>query len=147
MNCSIRSTHFLAIHLLAILLAVASFLSFAAPTVRAADKDKDDDWKRLGDKLVENSADRDQIEVGGEEGTFKSIKLSVKGADIELISLRVVFASGDDQNVEVRKNIRDGSETRPINLDGRNRVIRKVVMIYKTEKSKDRARVTLWGRK
>lgn len=128
-------------------LLLGSVLIFSCISARQAAAADRDDWKRLGDKLVDKSADRDEIEVGADEGGFKSIKLIVKGADIELLDIRVVYASGDDQNVEVRKNIHDGGETRAIDLEGKTRAIRKVVLIYKTERGKERARVTLLGRK
>ena len=105
------------------------------------------DWKRLGQKEADLKVDRDEIAVGADEGVFKSIKLGVLKTGVEFINVRVVYPSGDDQEIEVRKKVRAGGETRVIDLDGRNRVIRKVVFLYRTDaKVRKPAVVVLFGR-
>jgi len=124
-------------------LLLAFVLSFA--TTHAAPKLGD--WKRLGQKEADLKVDRDEIAVGADEGVFKSIKLGVLKTGVEFINVRAVYASGDDQEIEVRKKIRAGGETRVIDLDGRNRVIRKVVFLYRTDgKARKPAVVVLFGR-
>ena len=110
-------------------------------------KPKVDDWKRLGQKEADQKADRDEVTVGADEGAFKSIKLQVLQADVEFMSVRVVYASGDDQQIELRKKVRAGGESRPIDLDGRNRAIRKVVFVYRSNsRARKPAVVVLFGR-
>jgi hypothetical protein len=104
-------------------------------------------WKRLGQKQAAERVDRDEIQVGADEGTFKSIKLEVLKSDIEFISVRVVFSNGADQEIQLKDTIRAGGETRAIDLDGRNRNIRKVVFIFKTDRKERRpGTVVLYGR-
>ena len=106
------------------------------------------DWKHLGQKEANLKVDRDEIAVGAGEGFFKAIKLEVRKAGVEFISLRVVYATGADQQIEVRKKIQAGGETRVMDLDGRNRSLRKVVFIYRTDKKAlKRASVVLYGRR
>ena len=106
------------------------------------------DWKRLGEKEASQKADRDEVIVGVDEGVFKSIKLHVLKADVEFMSVRVVYASGDDQQIELRKKVRAGGESRPIDLEGRNRSIRKVVFVYRSNsRARNPAVVVLFGRR
>jgi len=122
------------------------FLLALSLTLTAAPAANRDDWKRLGQKEVDHKAERDEIIVGADEGTFKRIKLEVNKSDVEFINVRVVYASGDDENLDIRQKIKAGGETRAINLDGRNRLIRKVIFAYRTDRGeRKRAVVVLYG--
>ena len=116
-------------HSLLTLIVVA--FGLALTTTHAADKLGD--WKRLGQKEVDGKVDRDEISVGADEGSFRSIKLEVLKEDVEFISVRVVFTNGADQEIELKDKIRAGGETRAIDLDGRNRSIRKVVFVFRSD--------------
>jgi len=106
------------------------------------------DWKRLGQKEAGVKLDHDEIIVGADEGVFKTIKLEVLKANVEFLSVRVIFSNGADQQIELRKSIRAGGETRPIDLDGRNRIIRKVIFNYRAEgRGRKTAVVVLYGRR
>lgn len=121
-------------------------LLFASAPIHAADRHEG--WKRLGEKLVDHKVERDEIEVGADEGVFNRIKLEVKNADVEFLNVKVIYANGGDQDIEVRLKISAGGETRPIDLDGRRRAIRKVVLVYKTDHDeRRRAVVVLYGRR
>jgi hypothetical protein len=110
--------------------------------------DKDKDWKVLGEAKVEKRAESDEIKVGGGEGVFKRIKLEVRGADVKFKKMTIKYESGDDEEVEVRDEVKRGEQTRPIDLKGGNRAIKKVIFVYKAEGDTDRgARVVLLGNK
>jgi len=112
------------------------------------DKDKDKDWKVLGQAKVEQRAEGDEIEVGADEGVFKRIKIEAKGADIEIKKITVVYSNDEKEDLEVRDKIKRGEQTRPIDLKGKNRSIKKVLFLYKTVKDADRdAAVILLGHK
>jgi hypothetical protein len=91
------------------------------------------DWTELGCKRVSLfGVDRDSIEVGRSEGRFRAIRLLVRGADIQLLDLKVVYGNGEPDHVPVRSLIRQGERTRPLDLRGRERVIRRIDMTYVT---------------
>jgi hypothetical protein len=78
------------------------------------------DWVELGCKQVSLiGRDRDTIPVGRREGRFAAIRLQVRGADVEIRDLRVVYANGDPDDIPVRNLIRADSRTRPLDLRGR----------------------------
>jgi len=126
------------------LLTVGLLLMAAAAPRAAMAKDEDKDWQILGEAKVEARGETDEIKVGS--GVFKRIKLQVKGADVEFKKLTVVYENGDPEQVELREKIKRGGETRAINLKGRNRAVKKVILAYKADKGADRdAHVVLLG--
>jgi len=91
------------------------------------------DWEELGCQQVSLfGKDRDSIRVGRREGRFKAIRLHVRGADVEMLNLRVVYSNGEPDNLEVRHFIRQGERTRQLDLRGWERSIDRVDMVYRT---------------
>jgi Ni/Co efflux regulator RcnB len=91
------------------------------------------DWVELGCKRVSLfGVDRDSIEVGRREGRFKAIRLHVRGADVNMLDLRVIYANGAPDDIPVRAIIRQGDRTRALDLRGRERGIDRVEMTYLT---------------
>ena len=91
------------------------------------------DWTELGCKQVSLfGRDRDSIDVGRREGRFRAIRLHVRGADVEVLDLRVIYANGTPDDISVRHVIRQGDTTRPLDLRGRERSIQRVEMVYRT---------------
>lgn len=90
-------------------------------------------WVELGCKQVALfGSDRDTVPVGRREGRFKAIRLHVRGADVEMLDLKVIYANGDPDDIPVRHVIRQGERTRPLDLRGWERSINRVDMVYRT---------------
>jgi hypothetical protein len=91
------------------------------------------DWVELGCQQVSLfGKDRDSVRVGRREGRFKAIRLHVRGADVELLDLRVIYANGEPDELRVRHFLRQGERTRPLDLRGWERAIDRVDMTYRT---------------
>lgn len=103
-------------------LAVSALLP-AAPAGAAT-------WVKLGERRVTRFAERDVINIARYEGTYSKIKLLVLNNDIEFYDLKVVYGSGEIDDIRVRSRIRAGGETRSIDLRGGDRFVRQVVMTY-----------------
>jgi hypothetical protein len=100
---------------------------------RDRDRDRDDRWVELGCQRVSLfGKDRDSIRVGRREGRFKAVRLHVRGADVEILDLRVIYTNGEPDDIQVRHFIRQGDRTRPLDLRGRERSIDRVEMVYRT---------------
>ena len=128
--------------------ALLMLILFAAAPARALadDKDVDKDWKILGDAKVDKRGEADEIKVGSDEGVFKQIKFEVRGADVEFKKVTVVYSNDESEEVQVRDKIKRGEQSRPIDLKGRNRSIKKVLLAYKTVSDGEaNARVVLLG--
>jgi len=53
-------------------------------------------WQRLGTRIVDFGGDRDQINVGADEGRFREIMFEADGGAVALSNIRVVFGNGQD---------------------------------------------------
>lgn len=93
-------------------------------------REREAQWQNLGCKSVGFLDAKDVIRVGRREGAFSAIKLQVSDAKLRLQRLRVVFGDGSSQTYDVRSVIPAGAETRPLDLDGRRRVIERVDLDY-----------------
>jgi hypothetical protein len=76
--------------------------------------------------------DHDTVRIGRREGRFKSIRLHVRGADINILDLKVVYGNGTPDHIPVRSVIRQGDRTRPLELRGWERFIDRVELTYLT---------------
>ncbi len=92
-----------------------------------------DEWTELGCQQVNLfGTDRDTIRVGRRDGRFKAIRLLVRGADVEMLDLKVIYANGQPDDIPVKNLIRAGERTRPLDLRGWERAIDRVDMVYRT---------------
>jgi hypothetical protein len=88
-------------------------------------------WVDLGCRQVEmDRVDRDAIRVGRRDGRFKAIRLLGRGADIQIQDLWVVYGNGESDQLRVRSLLRQGDTTRPLDLQGRQRVIDRIELTY-----------------
>lgn len=105
-----------------------------------------DAWELLGEQSVGFGVDRDVIRVGRREGFFSKIALEVRDNDVEILDLRVFFERGPPQDVRVREFIRAGGRTRAIDLIGRERLIDRIEIVYRSRPGfRGRAKVAIFG--
>ncbi len=103
-------------------------------------------WDFLGQRTVNFAVDRDEIGVTAREGSFRKIKLQVKKAPVHFRKVVVHYRNGGKESISLRDNIRPGGETRAIDLNGHNRIIKKVVFYYNTKvKAPRKGKVKLFG--
>lgn len=65
-------------------------------------------WVMLGQRTVTDRLDHDSIAVTGARGEFPAIKLTVHRRAVDFHRVVVRFASGGDQEVELRSTIPAG---------------------------------------
>ena len=64
-------------------------------------------WVELGCQQVSLfGKDRDSVRVGRREGRFKAIRLHARGADVEMLDLKVIYTNG--QPDDCRRGISSG---------------------------------------
>jgi len=126
------------------LVGIIATLSIADAEARRGGKRN---WELVGSQKVGFLVDKDVIQVGRRDGDFSKIKLMVKGNEVEILDLKVVYANGKHDDIRVRNKIRAGGETRAIDLQGGDRFIRRVEFVYRSRPSfKGQATIELWGR-
>lgn len=125
-----------------ILFSALAFLLFAF----SAPKSKPG-WKFIGDKWVSYGVDHDVIHLGNIKDDFRQIKIKVTDAPLKIMDLKIYFDNGGVQDVSLRSHIKQGGESRVIDLEGGMRHLSKIEFWYSTVgKAKGKARVAVWGR-
>ncbi len=106
-------------------------------------------WVLIGQTHASHTADHDTIVVRGPFDNFRKIKFKVTDAPLNMHYMVVTYDNGAPDRVDVRQNIRQGGESRVIDLRGvGKRSIRKIDFWYDTQGLlKGKADVTLFGRK
>ena len=103
-------------------------------------------WVLLGVRQVNGAYDRDRIPVGAQAGSFRKLRLKVRGNDLLIDDFDVVFSNGGHQDISVRSFIRQGGYTRALDLKGKARGIRHVTFKYgKFANGRGRTWVELWA--
>ena len=106
------------------------------------------EWKFIGDKSVRFGVDRDVIHCGNANDDFRQIKLKVTDGPVKILDMKVYFDNDEVQDISIRKHIRQGDESRLIDLTGGLRHLKKIEFWYETKGfARGRSRVALWGRK
>ena len=102
-------------------------------------------WKVLGIIKADKGLDRDEVTVSGNR-TYRQVRVKADGADVDIQSLHVVYGSGEPDKLEIRKTLRAGTSTFPLDLKGGDRFIRKIVLWFKTpDRESKKAIVTIYG--
>jgi hypothetical protein len=106
-------------------------------------------WRLIGTMTANFVADHDSITVKGPFDDFRRVKLRVTGADLEIHRLVIAYDSGTAEELEVREFIRQGGETRAIDLRGMGRrSVRRIDVWYETKGvRKGKATLTILGMK
>lgn len=102
-------------------------------------------WELLGTRTVTDRSDHDSI-AARRQGTFRSIKITVQRHPVQFRNVKIHFANGDVQDVELRNVIPAGGESRVIDVEGRDRVIRSVEFWYDAQSRRKPAVVKVFGR-
>ncbi len=101
-------------------------------------------WELLGTRTVTDRADHDSI-AAGRQGTFRSIKITVQRRPVQFRDVKIHFGNGDVQDVALRNVIPAGGESRTIDVEGRDRVIRSIEFWYDAQSRGKRAVVRVFG--
>jgi hypothetical protein len=116
---------------------------------RDNDRKGGDKWERLGCEQVGRRTDFDEIKVGRKEGRFTAIRLEAKGNSVSILDLKVVYANGNPDDIQVRSEINENDQTRPLDLQGRDRAIRSIQIVSKKDfkgPGRGKASVCVYGR-
>jgi len=105
---------------LSALIAVATLAATATPAAA---------WDLIGARDVRDATERDTIVVEGPR-RFERIRLCAYRQPINIYDLDVRFANGGHQDVQVRQRINPGECTRAIDLNGDDRNVASVSMVY-----------------
>ena len=115
----------------------SSFTAADAPALR---------WQKLGKKKVTYKLDRDVLHVGAKDGVFRKLKIKVTGGSLNMHKMVVEYGNGTKDNIPLKYNFGKGSQSRIIDLEGGNRVIKDITFWYDTKNlANKRATVHVFG--
>lgn len=104
-------------------------------------------WENLGSRKVDRRVDHDEILVTWKDGVFDALKIVVTGAPLNMHKCVVHFGNGTSQEIELRHNFAQGSDSRIVDLVGNNRIINRISFWYDTKGLlRGKATVTVFGR-
>ena len=104
-------------------------------------------WELLGQGEADLRSDRDRIQVGRREGTFRALRLVVRGAPLEMSDMVVTFGDGQTFSPKIKQRFDENTSTREIDLPGERRAIKSVDFNYRSlNRREGRATVYLYGR-
>lgn len=124
--------------------ALLLFVALCLPALPApAEK-----WVFLGQRHVNDKAERDTVEVTASEGTFEAIKLRVQRHAVRFYRVTVIYGAGTSDDLELRDVIPAGGESRVLDLRGGNRVIKRIEFAYEAKTlGRKGAVVEVYGRR
>lgn len=102
-------------------------------------------WHTLATERFDRTDDRVELRVGRREGRIGQIRLQYRGEPITVRNIRVRFGNGETQNVAFAQELREGDETRRIDLDGETRSLQSVTLNLEPRKRRGPAEITLLG--
>jgi len=99
----------------------------------------------FGAQSVGFAVDRDVIRVGAEVGKFDKIRLRVLDNDIHIISMKVVYANGESQDIAFDADAKKDTRTKWFDLKG-DRFIKEVQFVYRARPNfRGQAYVEVYG--
>jgi len=106
------------------------------------------DWDHIGMRPVDFHLDHDVIVAAG-DGAFRSIRIDVEGADLEMFDVKLTFGNGEAFSPGTRLYFRAGTSSRVIDLPGDARIIRRIDFFYRSAAfgAPGRALVHVYGRR
>ncbi|HEY0655655.1 MAG TPA: hypothetical protein VGD65_21120 [Chryseosolibacter sp.] len=131
--------------IMGVLVAIGFTAQAQKPAVVA---DNEPGWKHIGEVTASFRTTSESIVVLGAD-EFQAIKLKVTDAPIQIDRVQVFYESGQMEELDVKSELKEGAETRVINLSNPKRDIEKVAFTYRTlpNSTGEKADVELWGLK
>lgn len=127
---------------LAAVVAMAMAVASAAPSAA-----RDDGWVVLGKTTADTRIDRDEVNVGPNNGRFESLRIEASDNDVFIQDIVVTSYEGGEQTFRIGQVVRVGQALGPIELRGRLQTVRNVVFTYRASGrvGSGRSTVTLLG--
>lgn len=85
----------------------------------------------LGYAQAGQKTERDKIAVGGKQGQFKELRITVAGGSVAIDEVIVTFGNGEEFRPKIQHQFTEQSSTRNIDLPGNLRNIRSIEFVYR----------------
>ncbi|MFV0589961.1 MAG: hypothetical protein ACK5M7_01130 [Draconibacterium sp.] len=130
---------------------VLIFTLVLAFAVQSAVAQKDDDWIKLGEKLVAFKADKDKITLSGKEKGVSKIKITCVQGAVKIKKIHVKMSDGETKDYDPTAGIlKEGMSTKSFDLPGKDNKLTELELEYDsmgTVVTNKRAKVEIYGKK
>jgi hypothetical protein len=105
-------------------------------------------WQNIGSRVLDLKVGRDEVTVLGAD-RFAIVKFRITNGAVNMIDAEFQFESGDSQYILLNKEMVAGMESAPLNLNGGERSLKKIIFNYKSGigNYENEAEVEIWGYK
>ena len=105
-------------------------------------------WHKIGETSVNFKADKDVVKVLGAD-SFKALRIKATDAPVHIENMQVVYENGEPEDIAIRFDFKQGTESRAIDLKGYERKIKEVSFVYRTVPNwkGEKAHIEIWGLK
>ncbi|MGB3076250.1 MAG: hypothetical protein WBB36_13050, partial [Chitinophagales bacterium] len=118
--------------ILIVTMVLAAFgFSATAQTKTVVEVDNTPGWHKIVETTADLKTDFDEVAVIGADH-YKAIKLKATDSNLDLMDIKIMYENETTQDIEVRKLIKQGEWTREVDLEGKDRAIKKIRITYKT---------------
>lgn len=101
----------------------------------------------LGERSVDFNFDKDEITPSHQEYRYSKLMFVVEENDLHIYKLIVIYGNGEKDEIQVKHYFKEGDRSRILDLEGKERQIKKITFYYKTvgNKREGRAHVKVFG--
>jgi hypothetical protein len=105
-------------------------------------------WHKIGETHVDFKTDKDVVKLIGAD-KFKALQIKAVDAPVHIEDMQVVYENGEPEDIPVRYDFKQGTESRAIDLKGYERKIKEINFVYRTVPNwkGDRAHIEIYGLK
>ncbi len=107
---------------------------------------KAEGWTLLGAQPVNGKTDRDLYPVGRKAGRLDALAIVVRGSDLEMEDFIVHFEDGTKFEPKLKHVFKQGSQSKFIDLPGRDRWIKNIEVRYRNTPGGGNARIEIYGK-
>ena len=73
---------------------------------------------------------RATLNIGKGASLYTAIRMEVRQSDAEVLDLKIVYGNGSGEDIRVREKFKAGSSSRVIDLAGKSRNIKQIIVTY-----------------
>jgi hypothetical protein len=88
-----------------------------------------DNWEQVGTRIINARAERDTLFVFGSD-RHRQIRVCATGQPLSLLTMQIVYANGDTQDLNPQIIVQPGQCTEAMDLTGRRRTMERIVVTY-----------------
>lgn len=105
-------------------------------------------WRILGTMQATHNGDHDAMEIKGPHDSYRKLKIKVRNSPVNIQKMVVRYEDGRPKEIDLRSEIKEGGESRVIDLQGGKRKLKAIDFWYDTKGFLNgKAELTIFGMK